>query len=244
MRNVCALFFAWFLGLPFLAVADSQLVNISTNGMVVPPGMFAGFIIAGDEPKRVAVLGERFNSAIDARVRVTDLSGTTVFGVNDSWRQGDRSGEISEIIGRNPGHDDDAALVLTLAPGVYIGHLESTNGQSGAGIIAVNIDNAGSGSSAFAGQYTGTFTGGDSGTFTANIMANGQATASGTANLGGPFTASGTVTSGGTLTLTAGSSSLGTVFMATIGPNGQLSGVWSHPVFGLGGTLEATRTGP
>jgi hypothetical protein len=239
MRSVCLIL--TLLGWTTITWADSRLINISTNGFVSASGLIAGFIIHGDGARRVLVLGERFESGIDPIIRVTDLSGETTYASNDNWRDSATAGEVIAGIGREPLHDNAAALAVTLDPGVYLAFLESNNGQTGNGIIAVNIDTRELGTQAYAGEYTGSFTGGDRGTFTATIAADGQITATGNAQGGGPFTATGTVNSSGTLTLSTGSVSTGALFMGTVTSSGTLSGIWSHPFFGSGGTFSANR---
>ena len=119
-------------------LAEATLINISTNGFVGPAGLRAGFIISGDSPKRIIVLGERFNSNIDATLKVTDLSGTVIIKQNDNWRDDDTASEVATTLGRTPNDDSDAAFAITLAPGTYIAILEDKNSLFGTGIVAIN----------------------------------------------------------------------------------------------------------
>lgn len=113
-----------------------RLIDISTNG-IVDADMAAGFIIAGRDERRIVVLGERFNSAIDPLLRLTDVSGNEVFAQNDNWSDHPTAAEVEAAL-RAPGIRTDAAFAITLPPGRYVARLSSANGQSGAGIVAIN----------------------------------------------------------------------------------------------------------
>ncbi|MDX1604914.1 MAG: hypothetical protein R3202_01905 [Candidatus Competibacterales bacterium] len=117
---------------------ETSLRNISTNGPVDSRGMIAGFIV--EEAGTFAILAESEGpDPIDDAV--LDLEGTTASGSfsdsNDDWDQS-RSAEFQDIIGRTPGQDSDAALIVDLEAGVYLATITGKNGDTGTGIVAVN----------------------------------------------------------------------------------------------------------
>ncbi len=107
-----------------IAKATSQLINISTNGSIDALPMIAGFIILGNSPLRVAIMGEDLDTEIDPLVLVTDLAVEIVYGFNDDWftLPAEEQQELAERL-RVPNRNTDAALVLTLEPGVYLASL-------------------------------------------------------------------------------------------------------------------------
>ncbi|MCB1814471.1 MAG: hypothetical protein KDK04_22525 [Candidatus Competibacteraceae bacterium] len=121
-----------------LDTGQTQLINLSTNGLVNDFGLHAGFIVSGDSPLRVVVLGEKFQSNIDATLKLEDSLGNIVY-TNDNWLSDRTSAEVESTIGRRLGDNTDAGFAITLDPGVYIAKLQSKNGQFGNGIIAVNV---------------------------------------------------------------------------------------------------------
>lgn len=123
--------------LPGQVLAAGKLINISTNGYVSDFGLRAGFIIEGDEPRRVVVIGEQFESNIDPVLKLTDFNGDEVY-FNDNWQDDPTADEVVSTLERAPGREVDAAFAITLDPGVYIARLESGNDQNGNGIVAVN----------------------------------------------------------------------------------------------------------
>ena len=132
---VALLFFAW----PITGDStEDKLINLSTNGYVGEAGLRAGFILSGTEPRRIVVLGEQFQSNINAKLRITDLTETTEYTANDDWHTHANAQELVSILGRTPGALTDAALLVTLQPGVYIAILESSNNIYGPGIVAIN----------------------------------------------------------------------------------------------------------
>lgn len=227
------------LGVVTFASAEGQLRNISTLGFVNEAGLAAGFIIEGTESRTVVILGERFQSGIDAAIRVTDLGGSRTFGENRTWTQADRRNEMAGIIGRQPANDSDAALILTLDPGVYVAFLESSNGQFGDGIIAVTVG-AAPGVARYAGNYRGSFVGGDFGTFDVEIYDSGQIEGVAVARYAGRVGLSGSVSSSGLLSVSSGSGSNGVRFLGQL-LGSRIEGVWGHPQLGAGGTFSGSR---
>ncbi|MDX1606586.1 MAG: hypothetical protein R3202_10370, partial [Candidatus Competibacterales bacterium] len=114
--------------------------NISTNGPVDARGMIAGFIVEADGT--FAILAESANpDPIDdalLTLQSMNASGTfTEIASNDNWDQS-RGSEFQDIIGRTPGQNSDAALIIDLEAGVYLATITGKNGDTGTGIIAVN----------------------------------------------------------------------------------------------------------
>ena len=84
---VALLFFAW----PITGDStEDKLINLSTNGYVGEAGLRAGFILSGTEPRRIVVLGEQFQSNINAKLRITDLTETTYFLIIGAGKPGFR----------------------------------------------------------------------------------------------------------------------------------------------------------
>jgi hypothetical protein len=124
----------------------AQLVNISTRlrvqtGDNIPIG---GFIIAGNEDKRVIVRGlgpslKANNQPLQGRLQdpvleLHDGSGAVVAS-NDNWKDTQKT-EIEQT-GIPPADDRESAIVKTLKPGHYTAVLRGKNNSTGVGIIEV-----------------------------------------------------------------------------------------------------------
>jgi hypothetical protein len=104
--------------------------------------MIAGFIVTGDAPKRVYVraLGPSLASGgvagflADPILRLFASSGEQVAS-NNNW-QDTQAAEIIQT-GIPPGHELEAAIVTTLAPGSYTAAMEGTNSLTGIGLVEV-----------------------------------------------------------------------------------------------------------
>ncbi len=130
------------LTIPFTPPAKA--VNIATRVFVdtgerVP---IAGFIIAGDSPKRVLLrgIGPSLaangvpNPLADPTLTLFDSAGKERQR-NDNWRDS----QATEIIatGIPPQNDLESAIVVTLTPGPYTAVLAGQNGTIGNGLIEV-----------------------------------------------------------------------------------------------------------
>jgi hypothetical protein len=143
------------------ATAAEQLVNISTRGFVDTGDgqLVAGFVITGDEPKRVLVRGigpglGAFGVAgtvADPVLKIFAGNGANPIAQNDNWaaatmaQPGQNAGTPAEIAGAANAAgafplatgSRDAAMVVTLAPGSYSAVVSGTNGGTGAGMVEV-----------------------------------------------------------------------------------------------------------
>ena len=115
----------------------TRLLNISTGSPVSTTAMVAGFIVSGLESADFVIMGERLNSALNPRLRLTDINGVTEFASNDSWQNHPTAATV-QALDRAPRSTVDAAFAVTLPPGVYLAWLESEDGQSfGQGLISI-----------------------------------------------------------------------------------------------------------
>jgi hypothetical protein len=111
-----------------------EFINISTRCNVGTGDNVAivGFIISGSYPKTVLIrlVGKPLEAAPFNLTGVLQdptielYSGSTVIGANDNWGTNANAAQIEDVsvalgIGLYPIHDNDAALLVTLAPGAY-----------------------------------------------------------------------------------------------------------------------------
>ncbi len=123
------------------AHAPARAVNLSTR-MKVESGdtvLIGGFIIVGAGEKRVALraLGQSLpvSGALgDPTLELYDSTGSLVAS-NDNWR----SNQQEELIasGLAPTHDNDAALLATLASGSYTAVVRGANDTTGVALVEV-----------------------------------------------------------------------------------------------------------
>lgn len=128
-----------------------KLVNISTRGPVQTGGglMIAGFVIQGDQPKRVLVraigptLGSRFGVPGSLPSVHLDLfKGATLLANADDWAEASNAGQIIEatrLVGafQLATSSSDAAVLLTLTPGSYTVHVSGRDGATGVSLVEV-----------------------------------------------------------------------------------------------------------
>lgn len=121
----------------------AALLNVSTR-LRVETGenvLIGGFIITGNEPKKVVVrgLGPSLSQAgvsgalADPTLELRAINGS-VLASNDNWTT--NRAEI-EGSGVPPQHELEAALVATLEPGAYTAIVSGRGGSSGAGLVEV-----------------------------------------------------------------------------------------------------------
>jgi hypothetical protein len=137
----------------------TQLINLSTRGFVgTGTGVLvAGFVVDGDQPKRVLVRGvgpalAGFGVAsplADATLKV--YRGDTLVAQNDDWAVGQpvaggpapaSGGEISAAAAAAGAFTlaaggKDAAVLLTLQPGLYSAVVSGAGTTTGAGLVEV-----------------------------------------------------------------------------------------------------------
>ncbi len=128
-----------------------RLVNISGRGHVGSGEnlLIAGFVIAGSTPVRVLVRGvgpTLANQGVSAVLADPQLalyrSGTVAaLATNDNW-ESSNAAEIAAAASSAgafalPAGSKDAALLVTLPPGIYTTHLTGVGGTTGVGLIEV-----------------------------------------------------------------------------------------------------------
>jgi hypothetical protein len=121
----------------------SQLVNISTRMRVgVGDGvLIGGFIIQGDQPKKVVLravgpsLGANgvVGALQDPQMELRDGTGA-ILDSNDNWQQGAGAAEI-EADSIAPSDPREAAILATLAPGSYTVIVSGVNNTTGIGLV-------------------------------------------------------------------------------------------------------------
>jgi PKD repeat protein len=132
-------------------ILGARLVNVSAR-MNVTPGegtLIAGLIIAGNAPKTVLIRGvgptlAAFNVAgALADPQISVVSGNTQIATNDDWSTGTSTAQqivsASAQVGAFalPAGSKDAALLVTLQPGVYTVVLTGVGNTSGVALIEV-----------------------------------------------------------------------------------------------------------
>ena len=104
--------------------------------------MIGGFIINGNDSKRVIIRGigpSMASVGIDGTVSDTLLRLFTANGsplaVNDNW-QDTQAAEIAQT-GLQPQDPRESAIVATLVPGAYTASVSAANGNNGVGLIEI-----------------------------------------------------------------------------------------------------------
>src|SRR6266567_2442708 len=121
-----------------------KATNVSTRGMVGTGQnvLIAGFIISGNQPKKVIVrgLGPTLSTLgvsgalADPTITIVN-SGNVVVASNDNWRNMQEP-EIAAS-GVAPPNDLESAIIATLAPGSYTAAVSGKNGGTGVGLVDV-----------------------------------------------------------------------------------------------------------
>jgi hypothetical protein len=128
-----------------------KLINISTRGPVQTGSglMIAGFVIQGDQPKRVLVravgptLGSRFGVPGSlSSVHLDLFKGATLLASADDWAEATNAGQIidaTRLVGgfQLATNSSDAAVLLTLTPGSYTVHVSGRDGATGVSLVEV-----------------------------------------------------------------------------------------------------------
>ena len=135
------------LGDPTAANAG-RLINLSTRGQVMTDAgvLIAGFVISGTGPRTFLIrgigpaLGTFGVTGPVANPRIDVYSGSTVILSNDDWATGASNAQVTQLgalVGAFPltTGGRDAALVATLAPGIYTVHVNAVGGATGIGLV-------------------------------------------------------------------------------------------------------------
>ncbi|MFN2475521.1 MAG: Calx-beta domain-containing protein, partial [Chthoniobacterales bacterium] len=127
--------------------APAQLLNISTRAQVLTGDnrAIAGFIITGQQSKRVLLLAKGPSLEADGRPVPGRLSDPTLelrnvnrelLQTNDNWKDSPDRQQIEDA-GLAPKDDRESAILLTLAPGAYTGIIAGRDNDTGVGLVEV-----------------------------------------------------------------------------------------------------------
>jgi hypothetical protein len=126
--------------------ADSKLGSISTRGFVEVDDnvMIAGLIVGPSNGASIRILARGMGPTLsdfgvpdalaDPTLDLVNSSGTIIRS-NNNWKDSQRA-EI-EAAGLPPNHDEEAALVETVAPGAYTAIVRGNGRTSGVGLVEV-----------------------------------------------------------------------------------------------------------
>jgi hypothetical protein len=122
--------------LPGPAINISTRLNVGTGDNV----MIGGFIIRGNEPKKVIIRGigpslTAFGvqgALADPVLELHDGSGT-IIATNDNWK--DTQQADIQASGRAPSDDLESAIIATLVPGSYTAIVSGKNSTTGVGLV-------------------------------------------------------------------------------------------------------------
>ncbi len=123
---------------------DATLINVATRGRVDTGAnvLIGGFVVAGNQPKRVIVRG--LGPSLAARGVTGTLAdptlaifdgNSTMIGTNNNWQ--DTQGAEITATPFAPTDVREAAIIMTLAPGAYTAILSGAGGSTGIGLVEV-----------------------------------------------------------------------------------------------------------
>jgi len=146
---------------PTVAASASSLLNVSTHAFVGPGEqmLIGGFVVTGTEPKKMLIRAA--GPALAARGPVgpvladpaLDLyTGPTQIFVNDNWTVQSNGTTAADIAAAAlqagafpfPNNSTDAALLVTLAPGLYTAVVRGAGGATGTALVEAYEVGAGS----------------------------------------------------------------------------------------------------
>jgi hypothetical protein len=131
--------------------AASKLGNISTRGFVDVDDnvMIAGLIVGPGNGPSIRILARALGPTLsdfgvpgalaDPTLDLVNASGTVIRS-NNNWRDDPQQRAEIEAAGLAPSHDEEAALVETVAPGAYTTIVRGNSRTTGVGLVeAYNI---------------------------------------------------------------------------------------------------------
>jgi hypothetical protein len=133
-----------------LADTSGRLAALSVRSQVRAGDeiLIAGFVITGEAPKRVVVrgVGPGLAGAVasplaDPELHVWKLNTATgrwaLVGENDDWDSAPATADLFESLGMGAltAGSKDAAVVLTLEPGIYTAQMRGVEGATGVGLV-------------------------------------------------------------------------------------------------------------
>ena len=125
-------------------IAMSSRANVGTGADVLIPGL----VITGDAPRRILAravgptLTQYGVDGVLARPVLTLLSGSTPLARNQGWDTAANAADVAEAARQVggfplPAGSADAALLVTVTPGVYTLHVSGANGTTGVALVEV-----------------------------------------------------------------------------------------------------------
>jgi hypothetical protein len=127
---------------------EAPLINISTRGRVMTGNdvMIGGFVINGQAPKQVAIVGTGpslaafgiANPLANPTLTLVRSSDQAVLATNDDWQAAANSAALTNA-GFAPSNALESAILVTLAPGAYTAILSGVGGGTGVGVIGVYV---------------------------------------------------------------------------------------------------------
>jgi hypothetical protein len=119
--------------------SDSQLANISTRGFAQADDgvLIGGLIVSGTDARKVILraIGPSLpveGRLLDPQLELYDSQGT-LLQANDNWRS-DQEAEIAAST-IAPAHENEAAIVRTLAPAAYTAIVRGINSTTGVALV-------------------------------------------------------------------------------------------------------------
>jgi hypothetical protein len=124
------------------------LINISTRGRVQTGNdvMIGGFVINGQAPKQVAIVGTGpslaafgiANPLADPTLTLVRSSDQATIATNDNWQAASNAAALTAS-GFAPSDALESAILVTLNPGAYTAILSGVGGGTGVGVIGVYV---------------------------------------------------------------------------------------------------------
>jgi hypothetical protein len=126
--------------------SDGALRNLSTRGQVGTGGnvLITGFVVGGSTPKQVLIraIGPALTplgvsgAIADPQLQVFNGAGAAIPGAsNDNWNAADAAAMNAVGAFALPVGSKDAALIITLAPGLYTTQVSGVGGSTGIALI-------------------------------------------------------------------------------------------------------------
>jgi len=114
----------------------TKIDGISTNAFVSPTSkMTAGVLISGGT-KRTMVRASSVDGMVDPFVEIYTYPDRQLLGSNDAWASSTAAAELTQKK-LAPARATDAAMIISLPPGLFTMEVSSRNGGSGASLIEV-----------------------------------------------------------------------------------------------------------
>lgn len=114
----------------------TKIDSVSTNAFVSPTiKLISGVLISGGV-KRSMVRASSVNGAVDPMVEIYTYPDRKLLGSNDSWATDPGAAELTQKK-LTPAHATDAAMIISLPPGLFTAEVTSKNGGSGNNVLEI-----------------------------------------------------------------------------------------------------------